>query len=47
MKSEMDETIPQGEEAAAHMGVPLLDPEIVKVLGKPHFRQSFFTQNLL
>lgn len=47
VKSEMDETIiRKGEEAAARAGVPLLDPEIVKVLGKLHFRQSF-TQNLL
>jgi ribonuclease Y len=47
VKSEMDETIiRKGEEAAARAGVPLLDPEIVKVLGRLHFRQSF-TQNLL
>jgi ribonuclease Y len=47
VKSEMDETIVRkGEEAAARAGVPLLNPEIVKVLGKLHFRQSF-TQNLL
>jgi len=47
VKSEMDETIVRkGEEAAARAGVPLLNPEIIKVLGKLHFRQSF-TQNLL
>lgn len=47
VKSEMDETIVRkGEEAAARASVPLLDPEIIKVLGKLHFRQSF-TQNLL
>ncbi len=47
VKSEMDETIVRkGEEAAARAGVPLLNPEILKVLGKLHFRQSF-TQNLL
>ncbi len=47
VKSEMDETIiRKGEEAAARAGVPLLAPEIIKVLGKLHFRQSF-TQNLL
>jgi ribonuclease Y len=47
VKSEMDETIVRkGEEAAARAGVPMLDPEIVKVLGKLFFRQSF-TQNLL
>lgn len=47
VKSEMDETIVRkGEEATVRAGVPLLNPEIVKVLGKLHFRQSF-TQNLL
>lgn len=47
VKSEMDETIiRKGEEAAARAGVTLLNPEIIKVLGKLHFRQSF-TQNLL
>ncbi len=47
VKSEMDETIMRkGEEAAARAGVTLLNPEITKVLGKMHFRQSF-TQNLL
>jgi len=47
VKSEMDETIVRkGEEAAARAGVSLLNPEIIKVLGKLHFRQSF-TQNLL
>ena len=47
VKSEMDETIVRkGEEAAARAGVAMLDPEIIKVLGKLFFRQSF-TQNLL
>ncbi len=47
VKSEMDETIVRkGEEAAARAGVAMLNPEIVKVLGKLFFRQSF-TQNLL
>jgi ribonucrease Y len=47
VKSEMDETIVRkGEEAAARAGVALLNPEIIKVLGKLFFRQSF-TQNLL
>lgn len=47
VKSEMDETIVRkGEEAAARAGVAMLDPEIIRVLGKLFFRQSF-TQNLL
>jgi ribonuclease Y len=47
VKSEMDETIVRkGEEAAARAGVPLLNPEVIQVLGKLFFRQSF-TQNLL
>ena len=47
VKSEMDETIVRkGEEAVARAGVTMLNPEIVKVLGKLHFRQSF-AQNLL
>ena len=47
VKSEMDETIiRKGEEAAARAGVTLLKPEIIQVLGKLFFRQSF-TQNLL
>ena len=47
VKSEIDETIVRkGEEAAARAGVAMLNPEIVKVLGKLFFRQSF-TQNLL
>ncbi|HEX5220760.1 MAG TPA: ribonuclease Y [Verrucomicrobiae bacterium] len=47
VKSEMDETIVRkGEEAGARAGVTMLNPEIVKVLGKLHFRQSF-AQNLL
>jgi ribonuclease Y len=47
VKSEMDETIVRkGEEAAARAGVTLLNPEVIQVLGKLFFRQSF-TQNLL
>lgn len=47
VKSEMDETIiRKGEEAAARAGVTLLNPEIIRVLGRLFFRQSF-TQNLL
>ena len=47
VKSEMDETIVRkGEEAVARARVTMLHPEIVKVLGKLHFRQSF-AQNLL
>ena len=47
VKSEMDETIiRKGEEAAARAGVTLLNPEIIQVLGKLFFRQSF-TQNVL
>ncbi len=47
VKSEMEDTIVRkGEEAAALAGVAMLHPEIVKVLGKLHFRQSF-AQNLL
>ena len=45
--AEMDETIVRkGDEAVAKTGLPPMHPEIVKVLGKLHFRQSF-TQNLL
>lgn len=47
VKAEMDDTIVRkGEEAAARAGVTMLSPEITKVLGKLHFRQSF-AQNLL
>jgi ribonuclease Y len=47
VKAEMDDTIVRkGEEAVARAGVSMIHPEIVKVLGKLHFRQSF-TQNLL
>ena len=47
VKSEMEETIiRKGEEAVARAGVTMLNPEIVKILGKLHFRQSF-AQNLL
>lgn len=45
--AEMDETIVRkGDEAVTKTGLPPMHPEIVKVLGKLHFRQSF-TQNLL
>jgi ribonucrease Y len=44
---EMDETIVRrGEEAIAKAGIPPLHPEIVKLLGRLHFRHSF-SQNLL
>jgi ribonuclease Y len=47
VKSEMEDTIVRkGEEAVSRAGVTMLNPEIVKVLGKLHFRQSF-AQNLL
>jgi ribonuclease Y len=47
VKSEMDETVVRkGAEAAARAGVAMLDPEIIRVLGRLFFRQSF-TQNLL
>lgn len=47
VRSEMDDTIVRkGEEAAVRAGVAMLNPEIIKVLGKLHFRQSF-AQNLL
>jgi ribonucrease Y len=47
VKAEMDDTIVRkGEDAAARGGVTMLNPEIVKVLGKLYFRQSF-AQNLL
>lgn len=43
----MDEAIMRhGDEAVAKLGLPPLHPEIVKLLGKLHFRQSF-SQNLL
>lgn len=44
---EMDENIVRlGEEATARAGLPALAPEIVKLLGRLHFRHSF-SQNLL
>lgn len=44
---EMDEVIiRQGEEAVAKAGLPPMHPEIVKLLGKLHFRRSY-SQNLL
>lgn len=45
--AEMDEAIVrQGEDAVARAGLPPLHPEIVKLLGKLHFRRSY-SQNLL
>jgi ribonuclease Y len=45
--SEMEETVIRlGEEAVARVGLPPMHPEIVKMLGKLHFRRSF-SQNLL
>lgn len=44
---EMDETIVRnGEEAVFKVGLPQLHPEIVKLLGRLHFRHSF-SQNVL
>ncbi len=44
---EMDETIVRlGEEAVFKVGLPPIHPEIVKLLGRLHFRHSF-AQNLL
>ncbi len=44
---EMDETIVKnGEEAVFKVGLPQLHPEIVKLLGRLHFRHSF-SQNVL
>src|SRR5205085_8713746 len=47
VRQEMDETIlRRGEEAVLKAGLPPLHLEIVKVLGKLHFRNSY-SQNLL
>ena len=47
VSAEMDETIVRvGEEAVMKAGLPPLHPEIVKVLGRLHFRHSF-SQNIL
>lgn len=44
---EMDETIVRlGESAVAQVGLPPMHPEVVKLLGKLHFRQSY-SQNVL
>ncbi len=44
---EMDETVVRlGEEAVARAGLPPLHPEIVKLLGRLHFRHSY-AQNIL
>lgn len=47
VKEETDETIVRlGEEAVAKTGLPPMNPEIVKVLGRLHFRHSY-SQNIL
>jgi ribonucrease Y len=47
VSQEMDETIIRlGEEAVVKTGLPPLAPEIVRVLGRLHFRHSF-SQNIL
>ena len=47
VSQEMDETISRlGEEAVARAGLTPLHPEIVKLLGRLHFRHSF-SQNIL
>lgn len=47
VKAEMDETIVRkGEEAVTRAGLPIMNPEITKLLGRLHYRQSF-AQNLL
>jgi len=44
---EMDEAVVrQGEEAVAKTGLPPMHPDVVKLLGKLHFRRSY-SQNLL
>jgi ribonucrease Y len=47
VSQEMDETIiRRGEEAVTRAGLPALRPEIIKLLGRLHFRYSF-SQNIL
>lgn len=47
VSQEMDETIVRvGEEAVTKLGLPPFHPEIIKVLGRLRFRQSF-SQNIL
>ena len=47
VKAEMDDTITRkGEEAVTRAGLPVMHPEITKLLGRLHYRQSF-AQNLL
>jgi ribonuclease Y len=47
VSQEMDQTIVRlGEEAVAQVGVAPMHPEIVKLLGRLHFRRSF-SQNIL
>ncbi len=47
VKQELEETIVRvGEEAVMKAGLPALHPEIVKLLGRLHFRHSY-SQNLL
>jgi ribonuclease Y len=44
---EMDDTIVRlGEEAVSRVGLPPIQPELVKVLGRLHFRHSY-SQNIL
>jgi len=47
VNQEMDETIVRlGEEATQKAGLPPMHPEVVKLLGRLHFRQSY-SQNVL
>jgi len=47
VKAEMDDTIARkGDEAVTRAGLPAMHPEITKLLGRLHYRQSF-AQNLL
>jgi len=47
VSQEMDETISRlGEDAVDRTGLPPMNPEIVKLLGRLHFRRSY-SQNLL
>ncbi len=47
VKAEMDDTVTRkGEEAVTRAGLPAMHPEITKLLGRLHYRQSF-AQNLL
>lgn len=47
VKAEMEDTITRkGDEAVTRAGLPAMHPEITKLLGRLHYRQSF-AQNLL